>query len=407
MQTRFTGFFFSLISRNISASLRPLSRGTPLDRYSTNGNRPLIGKREDDRTEDFFRNLFGKEGKLEKVEKRDPNAPSPIPGRPLRGERQVVGAEEDLLSDSVDRPQRMIGGRLGRSPMRGEKGGRTRSFQQRIKVDGDVQGASFDFLDWKESDGSADIDNEKEKDVGSIKNGGQEKGSDRIGQSLFQKLKLGDLGNGGKAQLKSHSVPAASADSIEPESPPEDADEIFRKMKETGLIPNAVAMLDGLCKDGLVQEAMKLFGLMREKGSIPEVVIYTAVVEGFCKATKFDDAKRIFRKMQNNGVVPNSFSYSVIIQGFCKGKRLEDAVEFCMEMVDAMHSPNGATFTALIDLYSKEKGVKEAEDFVRSLGERGFALDEKAIREHLDKKGPYSPMVWEAIFGKKNSQRPF
>ncbi|TKY70361.1 Pentatricopeptide repeat-containing protein [Spatholobus suberectus] len=93
------------------------------------------------------------------------------------------------------------------------------------------------------------------------------------------------------------------------ESMPQDADEIFKKMKETGLIPNAVAMLDGLCKDGLVQEALKLFGLMREKGTIPEIVIYTAVVEGYSKAHRADDAKRIFRKMQSSGISPNAFSY--------------------------------------------------------------------------------------------------
>ncbi|KAI8028175.1 Pentatricopeptide repeat-containing protein [Camellia lanceoleosa] len=34
--------------------------------------------------------------------------------------------------------------------------------------------------------------------------------------------------------------------------PPQDVDEIFKKMKETSLIPNVVAMLDGLCKDRLV-----------------------------------------------------------------------------------------------------------------------------------------------------------
>ncbi|KAG8375827.1 hypothetical protein BUALT_Bualt10G0140800 [Buddleja alternifolia] len=141
----------------------------------------------------------------------------------------------------------------------------------------------------------------------------------------------------------------------EPLSPPLDADEIFTKMKETGLIPNAVAMLDGLCKDGLVQEAMKLFGLMREKGMIPEVVIYTAVVEGFCKAHKFDDAVRIFKKMQSNRVVPNAFSYGVLIRGLCKGKRFEDAYGFSIEMLEAGHSPNLATFTGLIDGYCREK----------------------------------------------------
>ncbi|URE37889.1 PPR repeat [Musa troglodytarum] len=173
-------------------------------------------------------------------------------------------------------------------------------------------------------------------------------------------------------------------------------------MKETGLIPNAVAMLDGLCKDGLIQEAMKLFGSMREKGTMPEVVIYTAAVEGFCKAAKFDEAKRIFRKMQKNGIAPNAFSYKVLIQGLCKGKKLEDSVEFCMEMLDAGHSPGVTTLVDVVNGFCREKGVEKAADVVKRLRERGVVLDQKAVSEHLDKKGPFSPMVFEAISGKKN-----
>jgi pentatricopeptide repeat protein len=184
-------------------------------------------------------------------------------------------------------------------------------------------------------------------------------------------------------------------------------DEIFRKMKETGLIPNAVAMLDGLCKNGLVQDAMKLFGLMREKGAIPEVVIYTAVVEAFCKAAKLDDAVRIFRKMQGNGVIPNAFSYWLLIQGLYKGGRLDDAVGFCVEMFEAGLAPNAETFVGLLDAVCKTKGVDDGEKLVRSFQDRNFAIDEKSIREHLDKKGPFSPVVWEVIFGKRKSGRPF
>ncbi|CAH1452084.1 unnamed protein product [Lactuca virosa] len=189
-----------------------------------------------------------------------------------------------------------------------------------------------------------------------------------------------------------------------PPPPPEDADELFRKMKETGLIPNAVAMLHGLCSDGLVQEAMKLFGVMRERGSIPEVVIYTAVVEGFCKSQKPDEAIRIFRKMQNNGIVPNAFSYGVLVQGLVKGKRLDEALEYCLEMVEAGHSPNLATFTGLVNGFCRERGLEAAEMMIKSLKEKGFGFDEKGIRDFMEKKGPFSPLVWEAIFGKKRSQ---
>ncbi|KAJ4715794.1 Pentatricopeptide repeat [Melia azedarach] len=189
--------------------------------------------------------------------------------------------------------------------------------------------------------------------------------------------------------------------------PPQDADEIFKKMKETGLIPNAVSMLDGLCKDGLVQEAMKLFGLMREKGTIPEVVIYTAVVDGFCKAQKFDDAKRIFRKMQSNGIAPNAFSYTVLIQGLYKSNKLEDAIEYCVEMLEVGHSPNVTTFVGLVDGLCREKGVEEAQSVIATLKQKGFLVNDKAIREFLDKKAPFLPSIWEAIFGKKTSQKPF
>ncbi|CAA0842208.1 Pentatricopeptide repeat-containing protein [Striga hermonthica] len=205
---------------------------------------------------------------------------------------------------------------------------------------------------------------------------------------------------------KSENPKTENAENTEqPLPPPEDADEIFKKMKETGLIPNAVSMLDGLCKDGLVQEAMKLFGSMREKGTIPEVVVYTAVVEGFCKAQKFEDAVRIFRKMQGNGVDPNAFSYQVLIRGLCGGKKLEDARSFVIEMLEAGHAPNIATFTGLVDVYCREKGLEDARDVIGAIRLKGFVVEEKAVRDYLDKKGPFAPLVWEAILGRKASKR--
>lgn len=193
----------------------------------------------------------------------------------------------------------------------------------------------------------------------------------------------------------------------EEDAAPEEADVIFNKIKETGLIPNAVAMLDGLCKDGLVQDAMKLFGLMREKGSIPEVVIYTAVVEGFCQAHKFDDAKRIFRKMKNNGVVPNAFTYGVLVRSFCNGVVLDDAVLFVMEMLEAGYSPNLQTFVALVGVCCKERSLEDAQEVIGNMKKKGFFVEEKSVREYLDKKGPFMPEVWEAILGKNACKKSF
>ncbi|XP_021301101.1 pentatricopeptide repeat-containing protein At4g38150 [Herrania umbratica] len=227
-------------------------------------------------------------------------------------------------------------------------------------------------------------------------------------ENFLEKFKLGLDNKRGKQPSDSEAAALLRRkEQEEKPSPPQDADEIFKKMKETGLIPNAVAMLDGLCKDGLIQEAMKLFGSMREKGTIPEVVIYTAVVDGFCKAHKLDDAKRIFRKMQSKGVTPNSFSYTVLIQGLYRCNKLDDAIEFCLEMLEAGHSPNVTTFVGLVDGLCKEKGVEEAQSVIGTLKQKGFVLNDKAVRQFLDKKAPFSPLVWEAIFGKKPSQKIF
>ncbi|RVX12251.1 Pentatricopeptide repeat-containing protein [Vitis vinifera] len=109
-----------------------------------------------------------------------------------------------------------------------------------------------------------------------------------------------------------------------------------------------------------------------EKGTIPEVVIYTAVVEGFCKARQLNDAVRIFRKMQNNGISPNAFSYTVLIRGMYKGNRLDIAVDFCVEMLEAGHSPNVATLVDLIHEFCKEKGVEEAKNVIVTLKQKGL-----------------------------------
>ncbi|KAF3338712.1 pentatricopeptide repeat-containing protein [Carex littledalei] len=242
---------------------------------------------------------------------------------------------------------------------------------------------------------------DKEKDIQNWR----AKALGETGETLFDKLKLGNKKPDPQQTPEVPQTPPASDETgpAEPESsppPPQDADEIFRKMKETGLIPNAVSMLDGLCKDGLVKEAMLLFSVIREKGIIPEVVIYTAVVEAFCKVSRFNDAIKVFRKMQKNGIVPNAYSYGVIVNGLSKGGRLSECEEFCVEMFEANHSPNPATFVGLVDAFCKAKGVEEGKRIVKKFQERNFAIDEKSIREHLDKKGPFGGPVWEAIFGK-------
>ncbi|KAM1457257.1 hypothetical protein ACFX13_035311 [Malus domestica] len=58
----------------------------------------------------------------------------------------------------------------------------------------------------------------------------------------------------------------------EPPQAAEEADQIFIKMKEAGLILNAVEMPDRLCKDALVQKAMKVQANIAENPKNPHQI---------------------------------------------------------------------------------------------------------------------------------------
>lgn len=263
------------------------------------------------------------------------------------------------------------------------------------KFDGIDEGsAGFDLVGnykgLKDSQPSADeLSNKPPIDEQCIGKGGNE---------FLEKFKLGAVD---KVGIKlDEATPMQSPEENNREAPA-NADEIFMRMKQSGLVPNAVAMINGLCKGGLIQEAMKLLRLMREKGAMPEVVVYTAVVEGFCQAQQFDKAKGIFRKMQNDGVVPNAYSYSVLIGGLCNGKRLDDAVEYSVEMLENGHLMNVVLFTGLVHGLCTEKGVEEARNTILMLKHKGLLLDEKEVIKYLEKNRLLSPMIGEAVFGTK------
>ncbi|KAF4359791.1 hypothetical protein F8388_008353 [Cannabis sativa] len=60
--------------------------------------------------------------------------------------------------------------------------------------------------------------------------------------------------------------------------------------------PNLVwygAIIDGLCKEGLMEKAQQLFLEMKEKGVLPDVVVYSSLMHGLCYADKWEEAKAL------------------------------------------------------------------------------------------------------------------
>lgn len=88
-------------------------------------------------------------------------------------------------------------------------------------------------------------------------------------------------------------------------------------MRTEGLTNHAIKMFDGLCKDGLTHEALELFSVMKDKGTMPDVVAHTAVIEAYVNAggTHWKNGLRTYERMLACGVLPNAYTFSVLIKG--------------------------------------------------------------------------------------------
>ncbi|MBA0840951.1 hypothetical protein Goarm_003486 [Gossypium armourianum] len=81
--------------------------------------------------------------------------------------------------------------------------------------------------------------------------------------------------------------------------------------------PNLVTyliLLDGLCKSGTLEDALKFF----RAGLELNITSYTIVIDGLCKVEHMEDAKELFRELSVNVLKPNVYTYAVVINGFCK-----------------------------------------------------------------------------------------
>lgn len=188
---------------------------------------------------------------------------------------------------------------------------------------------------------------------------------------------------------------------LEDPGDPKNLQEVFHRIRTDGLFDNAVKMFDGLSKDGLTHEALELFGEIKDKGHMPDVVAHTAVIEAYVNANQPKDALKVFLRMLAGGVLPNAYTYGVLIKGLARdGKMLGEAKQYVVEMMGKGMRPNAETCVAVIEGFVREGKAEEGQQLVAELKERSFLPEKKAVREILkDKRGPLPRGVMDILFG--------
>ncbi|XP_057961120.1 pentatricopeptide repeat-containing protein At5g16420, mitochondrial [Malania oleifera] len=138
----------------------------------------------------------------------------------------------------------------------------------------------------------------------------------------------------------------------------EEARDLWKRLLKKNCTPdNAVSstLMHWLCKKGKIWEAKKLFDEF-EKGSIPSVLVYNTLIAGMCEQGELHGAGRLWDDMVEKGYSPNAFTYNMLIKGFCKVGNAREGVRVLEEMLDKGCLPNKLTYSILIEgLYESKK----------------------------------------------------
>ncbi|XP_030540678.1 pentatricopeptide repeat-containing protein At4g38150-like [Rhodamnia argentea] len=206
----------------------------------------------------------------------------------------------------------------------------------------------------------------------------------------------------GNANLPPPYDPFSKKPVVEEPEDPKNLQEIFHKMRAEGLTDYAVKMFDALSKDGRTHEALELFGQIKDKGHMPDVVAHTAVIEAYCNAGgQSKEALKVFMRMLASGVAPNAYTYAVLVKGLAGDGRLADAKKYVMEMMSKGMMPAAATYAAVFEAFAKDQKEEEARELLEAMKGKGFVPDEMGVGEVIaSKRGPVFKSVMSILFGK-------
>lgn len=84
--------------------------------------------------------------------------------------------------------------------------------------------------------------------------------------------------------------------------------------------------------EGRVDDAKKLFASLETKGCEGNVVSYCVMINGYCEKRKIDDAVRLYKRMIQKGVKPDIVTMNTLLLGLFLVVRVKAARNHYDEM---------------------------------------------------------------------------
>ncbi|MCO5567955.1 hypothetical protein L7F22_021651 [Adiantum nelumboides] len=116
-------------------------------------------------------------------------------------------------------------------------------------------------------------------------------------------------------------------------------------------LSNFKALIDGLCKSGMIEEAMTWFDKLHEKDA-PDIITYKLLVGSAYRAGRLDDSYKLLEKMAQAGFDPSKKYYVNLILGFCIQGSFDSACKVFEDLLSAKITSSNVTSKCISDCSS-------------------------------------------------------
>ncbi|KAH7537048.1 hypothetical protein FEM48_Zijuj03G0050900 [Ziziphus jujuba var. spinosa] len=166
-----------------------------------------------------------------------------------------------------------------------------------------------------------------------------------------------------------------------------EATRLFKKMVKLGCRPSKYTcsiLIQGLCKIGNASIAVKLHEEMTKRNSGYGIycqlhqIWYNTIIDGLCKDRMVEKARELFSEMKDAGILPDVYAYNSLILGLCYDGKWKEADGLFTQMVDQGVRPNVVTFNVLIDVLCLNGNMQKAYDILELMIRSGENLDSYA-----------------------------
>ncbi|GKB27445.1 putative tetratricopeptide-like helical domain superfamily protein [Tanacetum coccineum] len=192
----------------------------------------------------------------------------------------------------------------------------------------------------------------------------------------------------------------------------DEAMHLFHGITNKGLKPDVVTystIIQGLFRVGRCEDAHKLFDVMRAKGLKPnectyriiekalslfhlmgdgklnsDINVYNIIINGDGKCGKHDIARVLFQDLTNKGLHPDVHTYSVMISGLCREGLVRDAKQLFLQMAESGCLPDNVTYRLLLQGFIRNQYYDDVEMLLHEMDGRGFSLDASTLSLLLD-----------------------